>query len=303
MIFVFRVLFVALSAFWLICQVVLAAPPAPRVEWLGDRVERPQAPPVPAPVANLETPDRPAPAPARNVVQPVVFYTAGAKCAPCVRLENVLAARAAAGRPFPLALDRRQPPVGVDAPTLLFCGPDGRWWSVTRQIAADGGLNADATLDLLLREYQRINGPAPQQPAEQPADGSFLPTSPTGQATAAPRSGGETVVEMARRFAGQRGRFTFEPSVPVNTEAADKVTIRYGKITGTYDLTTDDPKITLDAPQPEGSAGVAGLWVGYRVLGATWSPARELVRVSTNWKTITLRASFGDSDNSGGGGQ
>lgn len=302
MIFVFRVLFVALSAFWLICQIVLAGPPAPRAEWLGDRVERPQAPPAPpapAPIPNSETPDRPAPAPARNVVQPVVFYTAGQKCAPCVRLENALAVRAAAGRAFPLALDRRQPPAGVDAPTLLFRGPDGRWWSVPRQIAADGGLNADATLDLLLREYQRINGPAPQQTA----DGSSLPTSPTGPATAAPRNGGETVVEMARRFAGQRGRFTFEPAAPVNTEAADKVTIRYGKISGTYDLTTDDPKITLDAPQPEGSAGVAGLWVGYRVLGATWSPTRELVRVATSWKVITLRASFGDSDSSNGGGQ
>lgn len=302
MIWILRVTFVSLAAFWLICRAVLAAPPAPRVEWLGDRVERPQAPPAPpapAPTANPETPDRPAPAPARNVVQPVVFYTAGQKCAPCVRLENALAARAAAGRPFPLALDRRQPPPGVDAPTLLFCGPDGRWWSVTRQIAADGGLNADATLDSLLREYRRVNGLVPQRPA----DGSFLPTSPTDPAAAAPRGGGETVVEMARRFAGQRGRFTFEPAAPVNTEAADKVTIRYGKISGTYDLTTDDPKITLDAPQPEGSARVAGLWFGYRVLGATWSPARELVRVATPWKTITLKASFGDGDSSDRGGQ
>lgn len=306
MMFIVRVFSAALVTFWLICQAVLAGPPAPRVEWLGDRVERPQAPPAPSapvPPPPQATPDRSAPAPARNLVQPVVFYTMGQKCAPCIRIETALAARAAAGRPFPLPLDRRQPPAGVDTPSLLFQGPDGRWWQVTRQVFADGSLNADATLDALLREYQRINPAPPPPPATPAADGSLPPTSPTGQAASAPRNGGETVAEMARRFAGQRGRFSFEPAAPVNTEAADKVTIRYARITGTYDLSGEDPKITLDTPQPEGSVGVAGLWVGYRVLGATWSPARELVKVATNWKTITLHASFGDADgNSNGGG-
>lgn len=295
------------AAFLAIC-VAISPPATPQsVEFLGDRVERvqpveqPRKPqpqkPAPAPAPRI---DRPAPPPASPgatpVQQPVVFYTS-LGCAPCAALEGALRRREQAGQPFPLALDRRQPPVGESTPALLFAAGTGqarRWYRVPTQVTATGQIDPDRTLDLLLAEYRRLN-PAPAAPA---ADATVLPTSPTGQATSAPRDAGETVVEMARRFAGQRGRFVFEPSQPINTEAADRVTVRYQRITGTYDLTTDSPQVTFDSPQPEGSAGVAGVWVGYRILGATWSPARELVRVATNWKTITLKASFGDDGGS-----
>lgn len=253
----------------------------PAVEWLGDRTER-SGPDLSAPSVSPASDARGAEEVDRREVnapqvrlRPVILYTK-AGCVPCVRLVNHLEQLAKDRKPFALPIEQRQAPEGVWTPSFLFQSLDGNWWSVA------GLATPEATLANLLAEHQKKCGASPR----------FLEQLEIPQNASATGSAGETVAEMARRFAGTRGRFSFEPSGNVNTTAADGVTVRYGKVTGSYDLSTDNPVITLDAPQPEGSARVAGLWVGFRILGATVSPEQNLVAVRTNWRTVELQAKF-----------
>jgi hypothetical protein len=98
----------------------------------------------------------------------------------------------------------------------------------------------------------------------------------------------ETTVDTLRRFAGRGGRFVFVPDRPQTAQVTDGVTIDVGEIRGRYDLNGPEPRIILDDPRPRGTVTKFGLGIGYRVEGATWSPPRNEVRVTSNWKTIRI---------------
>jgi hypothetical protein len=119
---------------------------------------------------------------------------------------------------------------------------------------------------------------------------AYAEKNPRQEPVAAPRKApaDDSTVETIRRFAGRGGRFTFVPDSPQNAVVTDGVTLQVGEIKGRYDLTGPEPKITFDQPTPRGSVEKFGLSIGYRVEGATWSPPRNEVKVSTNWKTIRI---------------
>jgi len=119
---------------------------------------------------------------------------------------------------------------------------------------------------------------------------AYAEKNPRQEPVAAPRKApaDDSTVETIRRFAGRGGRFTFVPDQPQNATVADGVTLQVGEIHGRYDLTGAEPRITFDNPTPRGSVEKFGLSIGYRVEGATWSPPKNEVRVSTNWKTIRI---------------
>jgi hypothetical protein len=119
---------------------------------------------------------------------------------------------------------------------------------------------------------------------------AYREKNPVSEPVAAPRKAlaDDSTVDTLRRFAGRGGRFTFVPDRPQTAQVTDGVTIDVGEIRGRYDLSGPEPRIILDDPTPRGTVTKFGLGIGYRVEGATWSPPKNEVRVSTNWKTIRI---------------
>jgi len=189
---------------------------------------------------------------------PRVWMITSPACPPCARAEEWIRDNG-----FPFAITRQKPREGQSTPTWIFQGSDGRWWQVT-------GWRGRETVEQLVQAYAEKN------PRQEPV--------------AAPRKApaDDSTVETIRRFAGRGGRFTFVPDQPQNATVADGVTLQVGEIHGRYDLTGAEPRITFDNPTPRGSVEKFGLSIGYRVEGATWSPPKNEVRVSTNWKTIRI---------------
>ena len=189
---------------------------------------------------------------------PRVWMITSPACPPCARAEEWIKDNG-----FPFAITRQAPREGQGTPTWVFQGADGNWWQIF-------GWRGRETVEQLVAAYREKN--------------------PVSEPVAAPRKApaDDSTVETIRRFAGRGGRFTFVPDQPQNATVADGVTLQVGEIHGRYDLTGAEPRITFDQPTHRGTVEKFGLSIGYRVEGATWSPPKNEVRVSTNWKTIRI---------------
>lgn len=189
---------------------------------------------------------------------PRVWMVTSANCPPCAAADAWISKNG-----FPFQVTKQAPREGQTTPTWIFQGSDGRWWQIV-------GWRGRETVEHLVAQYREKN--------------------PTQEPVAAPRRApeAESTVDTMRRFAGRTGRIVFVPDQPQTATVTDGVKLQVGEIRGRYDLSGQEPKITFDSPTPRGTVEKFGLGIGYRVEGATWSPPRNEVRVTTNWKTIRI---------------
>ena len=100
-------------------------------------------------------------------------------------------------------------------------------------------------------------------------------------------AGKEALPDTLRRFAGDSGTIVFRPDRKQRAAVTDGVTLDVGEITARYDL-TGEPRITFSEPQPRGTVEKWGLGVGFVLQSAIYLPP-NVVKVGTNWKTITVQ--------------
>lgn len=247
-----------------------------------EAAEQHEADPAVAPIdresGNAARPDAHAPD-----LRPLVrVYSDPRTCQPCRNFETWRTATADEAEPFRWQIEtdpRRFPAWVTSVPMFVFRDSAG----ADRKVEGWGGI--DWLVDSYTRNnpaYSRVPSPGVESPAVlPPASGD------------SPRGLSATIAEL-RRIAGDRGEFAVTFSKPINAEVQPGVTLRAASIKGHWDLSKTPPAVVFDAPQPEGTATIAGFWrVGYRLLGATVDDDKT-VSVRTNWRVIKLTIEGGD---------
>ena len=216
-------------------------------------------------------------------LRPLVrVYSDPRTCAPCRNFEAWRTTTADDAEPFrwQVETDPRKFPAWVTSvPMFVFRDSAGK----DRKVEGWGGI------DWLVNAYTRNNPAYSRVPSPGVESPAVLPPA-SGDS---PRGLSATIAEL-RRIAGDRGEFAVTFAKPINVEVQHGVTLRAASIKGHWDLSKTPPAVVFDAPQPEGTATIAGFWrVGYRLLGADVVDDKT-VAVRTNWKTIRLTIEGGD---------
>jgi len=214
-------------------------------------------PPRPAPPVPLTPPAAAVEMPPDRIAQgrPKVVMITSQNCPPCAAAEAWIRQNG-----FPFEVQRQAPRETDTTPTWRFQGADGKWWQVV-------GWQGRATVEQLVKAYADKN---PQPVAARPK---------------APEK--EALPDTLRRFAGESGTIVFRPDRKTKATVTDGVTLDVGEITARYDL-RGEPRITFETPQPRGTVEQWGFGVGFVLQSAVYLPP-DVVKVGTNWKTITVR--------------
>ncbi len=164
----------------------------------------------------------------------------------------------------------RPAPEWVQAvPTYHFQRADGAWWNYPRPT----------------EEHEGVKGFAKSYATQNP---KFRVVCDTKLSAAEP----DPMLIMFRRFAGDSGRITFTPDMPIKATLDDGTIVSYRSITGKYDYNNGRPTLTLDGDKPQLSARKFLMRFGLTLNDAQYDPPSSVsVGTSRGRYTIQLKES------------